>query len=85
VENQLRKYETIWQKIKDAGEGSWVIVKFSTPAQLNTIINMVQLEKSRANVARRELELPAFGRLVILRDVSNLTVRFTLKNSGDSL
>lgn len=80
-----RKYEAIWLKIKQAGEGRWVDVAYQTEGQLQTIINMVQLEKSRANTARKELDLPAFGRLKIDRQPAQRRVRFTLINSGDSL
>lgn len=80
-----RKYETIWLRIKEAGEGRWVDVRYQTDAQQQTIINMVQLEKSRANVARRELALPGFGKLKIDRVPEKRLLRFTLVNSGDSL
>ena len=80
-----RKYEAIWLRIKAAGEGRWVDVRYSSESQMQTIINMVQLEKSRANVSRKELQLPAFGRLKIDRQPEKKLVRFTLINSGDSL
>jgi hypothetical protein len=80
-----RKYETIWLKIKEAGEGQWVDVRFSNPGQLQTIINMVSLEKSKAQKNRKDLGMPRFGKLQIDRRPEKNMVRFTLINSGDSL
>lgn len=80
-----RKYERIWLKIKEAGEGQWVDVRFAQVGQMQTIINMVTVEKNRAQTARKQLGLPLFGKMKIDRQPENLLVRFTLVNSGDSL
>ena len=81
----LRRYEVIWEKIKEADHDQWVAVKFSSPSQLQTIINMVQVEKSKAHVARKQLDLPGFGKLKIRREPDKMQVLFTLANSGDLL
>lgn len=81
----MRKYEVIWDKIKKADFDIWVKVDCASAAMIQTIINMVQVEKSAANVARKGLDLPQFGRLVILREPEIKRVSFKLKNSGDAL
>lgn len=81
----MRKYETIWEKLKAADDGQWVVVSVASASMIQTIINMVQLEKSRANVTRRKLDLPSFGRLEILREPEAKRVKFRLKNSGANL
>lgn len=81
----MRKYEVIWEKIKHAPFGKQVEVTFSTLEQMQTIINMVQLEKSRAQVNRKKLDLPMFGKLVIVRRPKELKLFFSLKDSGDAL
>ena len=82
---QLRKYEVIWEQLKQAGSEKWIVINLADAGMMQTIINMVQVEKSRANVARKNLDLPQFGRLVIKRDPLNKKVSFMLKNSGDAL
>jgi urate oxidase len=85
----MRKYEVIWEKIKQAAdnapEDQWVHVNCSSVDMIQTVINMVQVEKSTANVARKGLDLPQFGRLVIKREPEIKRVSFQLKNSGASL
>lgn len=81
----MRKYEVIWEKLKAADPDQWIVVSVSCEAQIQTIINMVQLEKSRANVARKALDLPAFGKLKIKREPKLLKVQFILQNSGAAL
>lgn len=83
----MRKYEVIWEQIKKASSEAerWVEVQASTVAYMQTIINMVQLEKSRASVARRSLDLPSFGRLEIVRKPDDRKVLFRLKDSGAAL
>lgn len=83
----MRKYEVIWEQVKKASADAdrWVEVGASTVPYMQTIINMVQLEKSRANVARRNLDLPSFGRLEIIRKPEERKVLFRLKDSGAAL
>lgn len=82
---ELRKYEVIWEQLKQAGSEKWIVINLADAAMMQTVINMVQVEKSRANVARKHLDLPQFGRLVIKRDLANKKVSFMLKNSGAAL
>jgi hypothetical protein len=79
----MRKYEHIWKHIKEAPPDKWVAVNLASASMMQTIINMVQVEKSAAQVARRDLDLPQFGKLVILREPEKKRVSFKLKNSGD--
>jgi len=81
----MRQYEGIWEKLKQANHDQWVEVRVKNPDQIQTIINMVQNEKSTANVSRKRLDLPAFGRLVIRREPDKKRVLFLLKNSGAAL
>lgn len=81
----MRKYEVIWQKLKQAESEQWVIVRVSSASQIQSIINMVQKEKSLAQVSRKRLDLPAFGRLEIKREPNLKQVSFRLLNSGDLL
>jgi hypothetical protein len=81
----MRHYETIWEKLKHADMDQWVEVRVAHADRIQTIINMVQNEKSRANVARKALDLPSFGRLVIRREPENKKVFFKLNNSGAAL
>jgi hypothetical protein len=85
AEKQFRKYEVIWEKIKAADPGQWVDVSVVDTSMIQTIINMVQVEKSTANVARKRLDLPAYGKLVIRREPEKKRVGFMLKNSGAAL
>lgn len=81
----MRKYEIIWEKIKAAEHDQWVIVTVKDIYMIQTIINMVQLEKSAAHTARKGLDLPAYGKLEIKRVPDKLQVHFRLKNSGANL
>lgn len=78
----MRKYEEIWELLKKADSGQWVEVKVSQVAQIQTIINMVQVEKSKAHTARKALDLPGYGRLLIRREPDAKRVLFSLKDSG---
>jgi hypothetical protein len=81
-----RKYETIWLKIKDNLDPDvWITVTVSNPSMIQTVINMVQLEKSRAQTARKALQLPQFGTLEIKREPALLKVHFRIKNAGAQL
>jgi hypothetical protein len=80
----MRRYEGIWEALKKADEG-WVTVSVKNADMIQTIINMVQVEKSRAQVARKALDLPRFGKLVIKREPEHLRVSFRLNNSGAAL
>ena len=80
----LRKYEKIWRELKDKGSDGWIVVNLSGE-NMQTIINMVQFEKSQATVARRGLDMPKFGKLVIRREPEKKRVLFRLKDSGDAL
>lgn len=78
-----RKYEGIWIRIRDNLDPEvWVTVTVSNLDMIQTVINMVQVEKSRANVARRDLELPGYGILEIKREPDKLKVHFRIKNAG---
>ena len=81
----MRRYETIWDRLKKAEADQWDEVKVANSSHIPTIINMVQVEKSRAQTARRGLGLPGFGRLLIRREPENNRVLFALKDSGDLL
>jgi nucleoid DNA-binding protein len=81
----MRKYEAIWEKLKAAEADQWVLVQASSAAHVETIVNMVCIEKSAAQVTRRRLDLPAFGKLEVRRDKAKCQVSFRLKNSGDLL
>lgn len=81
----MRKYEPIWQQLKENGSDKWVVVNVKRKESIQTIINMVQNEKSRANVSRKRLDLPAYGLLEIRREPEQLRVCFRLKNSGAAL
>lgn len=87
-DKQLRKYEVIWEQIKSASNDDpdkWTYVHMSHADQMQTIINMVQLEKSQAHLARKALDLPAYGKLQIKREPAKKQVGFKLNNSGASL
>lgn len=79
----MRKYSTIFDKLKTSED--WATVKVVHVDAIQTIINGLQKEKSMANVTRKNLDLPRYGKLVILRDVKNLKVSFKLSNSGAAL
>lgn len=79
----MRKYEVIWERIKNCDPDKWVVVNCSSVAMIQTVINMVQVEKSEQQVTRRRLDLPQFGKLAIKREPEKLRVLFQLKNSGD--
>lgn len=78
----MRRYEVIWEKLKAADPEQWVEVKVANANHIQTIINMVQVEKSRAHTARKALDLPGYGKLMIRREPENNRVLFALKNSG---
>ena len=80
-----RMYEGIWDKLKTADIEQWVEVRVKSIDSIQTIINMVQNEKSRVNVTRKRLDLPAYGKLVIKREPEKHKVSFRLKNSGAAL
>lgn len=81
----MRKYETIWEQVKIASldPERWVVVTVKSEPMIQTIIDRVQGEKSRQQVARRALDLPRFGKLQIRREP--LRVSFRITNSGDVL
>lgn len=81
----FRKYEVIWEKLKAADPDVWVEVKVQNIDMIQTVINMVQLEKSRAHRARKALDLPGYGKLKIRREPDRLRVFFILENSGAAL
>ena len=81
----MRRYEGIWEKLKAADPEQWVIVTVASADRIQTIINMVQVEKSTANVTRKRLDLPAYGRLEIKREPAKKQVSFRLKDSGAAL
>lgn len=78
-----RKYETIWLKIKDNLDPEvWITVTVTNHDMIQTVINMVQLEKSRANVTRKKLDLPSFGKLQIKREPEKFRVHFRINDAG---
>lgn len=81
----MRKYEHIWELLKKAEPDQWVEVRVRSDHQIQTIINMVQLEKSRATKYRKSLNLPLFGKLEIRRELDKLRVSFRLTNAGHML
>ena len=82
----VRTYERIWLEIaKTVDPTVWVTVQALSEAQMQTIIGMVQLEKSRANMARKSLGLPSWGRLEIRREPKQLKLHFKLRNAGAQL
>lgn len=83
----MRRYEAIWEQIKNASADPerWVQVTVVHVDMIQTVINMVQVEKSRANVSRKRLDLPAFGKLEIKREPEVKRVSFRVKNSGAAL
>lgn len=82
----MRLYERIWLKIAETADPVlWVTVSANSLDQVETIVNMVQLEKCRANNARKALELPLWGRLAIKREPAKLLVHFKLRNAGAQL
>ena len=82
----VRTYERIWLQIAATTDPSvWVTVQAHSPDQMKTIIGMVQLEKSRANMARKSLNLPSWGRLEIRREPKQLKLHFKLRNAGAQL
>lgn len=82
----MRKYEVIWEQIKKSTDpDKWVYVNVRSVDMIQTIINMVQVEKSAANVARKGLDLPSYGRLEITREPDKMRVGFRLKNNGAAL
>ena len=80
----MRKYEVIWNKIKEAKPETWVIVSVAHAEMIPTIVNMVRVEKCTQQVSRRKLELPGFGRMEVNREPEKKRVSFRLINSGDS-
>jgi len=83
---QLRKYEVIWITVRDNCDPDlWTTVTVENREMIQTVINMVQLEKSRAHLARKALDLPGYGRLEIARYPKELKVSFRLKNAGAQL
>lgn len=82
----MRLYEPIWLKIAETSDPSvWVTVQAHSREQMQTIVNMIQLEKSRANSARKLAELPLWGKLEIKREPKTLKLHFKLKNAGAQL
>lgn len=81
------KYERIWEALKKAQTepNQWVEVKVASADTIPTIISVVQNVKSRANVSRKRLDLPAYGKLEIRRLPKERRVLFRLTNSGDAL
>jgi hypothetical protein len=80
----MRKYEVIWDKIKDADSaaGQWTVVKVSNKDMISTIVNMVMQEKSNAHRLRLAIGLPGYGKLEIKREPEKLQVSFRLRNAG---
>ena len=84
-EKKLRKYEVIWAQIREAEVDKWIHVDVKNVDMIQTIINMVQVEKSKQNVNRKRLDLPAFGKLEIKRELEKNRVSFRLNGSGAGL
>ena len=80
----MRKYEGIWNKIKEAAPETWVSVSVVDAGMIPTIVNMVRVEKCTQNVDRQKLDLPGFGRMEVKREPEKKRVSFRLINSGDS-
>jgi hypothetical protein len=84
---RIPQYERIWEALKQAqaDPSVWIKVEVGSVEMMQTIINMVQNIKSRNQVSRRALDLPAFGKLEIRREPEKKRLFFRLKNSGDAL
>lgn len=80
-------YQLLWQSLIAAQTTPerWVEVKVADTARIQNICNVIQNIKSKANVTRRRLDLPAFGKLEIKRLPAEKKVLFRLKDSGDAL
>lgn len=82
----MRKYEIIWEQLRKLqNPDQWVKVTYKSADMAQTIINAVQVEKSRAQRARKSVNLPSFGKLKIRRAPQEHALYFTLENSGDQL
>lgn len=80
-------YNQIWEALKKAQSDpqKWVVVAVMDIEMMQTIINMVQNIKSRAQTTHRALGLPQYGKLEIRREPQKKRLLFRLKNSGDAL
>ena len=82
----MRRYQEIWIKIKETCDpDEWVTVTCTYPGQIQTVINMVQAEKSHEHTAKRATGQAGYGRLEIKRDFAKLQVSFKLRNAGAQL
>lgn len=78
-------YKHLWNQIKTAPEGEWIVVRVKKAHRIQTIINMVQKTKSSEQTTRAALGLPKYGKLQIKRNEEELLVSFSLKDSGMAL
>lgn len=85
--DKLRYYEKLWMLIRESDVPVPVICA-SSMAQ--TIIQGVRKEKTAVNVARKRLELPAYGRLIspiepIPERPGKVRILFSMTYNGDKL
>lgn len=78
----MRQYEPIWNRLK--GSTTPVEVRYSA-SNLDRLIRAVKKEKTAANVQRKALGLPAYGRLEIVVDEARRVVKFSISYNGDML
>ena len=83
--NSEREYEGLWKKIAANSDGLSILLH---PAYAPRVIQAVKKEKSRANVLRKNLDMPRYGKLEIDQSKQpdgRLKVTFRLKYNGDML
>ena len=78
-----RKYEKVWQAIAAAAKP----VRIRVPVGFQkTFRQAIMKEKSKANVRRKELDMPAYGKMQIEVDKKNKEILiFSLAYNGDLL
>ncbi len=82
----MRRYEPIWLELAEKRKAT---VRCRT-AKVPTLIQAVKKEKSKANVQRKDLDLPFFGRLMVGVDtlsggMSSVTFTVSLTNEAFDL
>jgi hypothetical protein len=83
VEVTFRKYEQVWQQIAKAVRP----VRIRVPKNFQrTFIQAVRKEKTIANVRRKSLGMPSYGRMATVVDEKDpLILIFSLEYNGDLL
>lgn len=86
---KLRQYQGLWLEIAKAEADKPVSVKCHASFS-RTIIQAVRKEKTAANMLRKNLNLPAYGKLhhviePLLDNRSRVKITFNLEYNGDML